>query len=701
MTMIPKQKTVRRWSMRLVLAAVVGVAATMVASAQGQTKWLAVGSLQNWYSEKGWEVEEGFVREQQYGLRWPAQYNYEDMQAAKAMWVGVTNYTDAANNSWPFKVVHVGPRVAGDGEFFPVSFTLYSRFAAPAVYVDGLPTLAETYSEPDVVDPSLISDRMLETIANTDIGVKVDRKIYQFSQAYHDNYHVFDITYTNTNVSQTLTGLYVFFQWRYSVCAEVRYCVNNSSGWGINTMNDARGPWYPTSTPTDLRAQFSWHGFHDSANKPAPGTYPGAAGYDNIGGPIWNPSASAGYVDASDSTWRLGAAQFVGNVTLHADKSPTDTSDDMTQPSTTNYVGSDDDLYTRNNSEYNLGQMTQEYAKMSEGHKTRHAWLVQPDGKFDQQTSMANIGIGSPGGWSSANGYGPYTLAPGQSVRIVFAEGADGLTRDECIRIGKQFRDGVISDVQKNDSVFIGRDRLFNTFRRALANYNSGYKIPQPLQPPPQFNVNGGGDKIALSWSASPDAGSPDFVGYRLYRARGRSDSTYSLLAQTTSTSYDDVTAIRGVDYYYYVTTVSNPSQNVGGGLTPVGQLESSRFYTQTFTATNLKRPAPPADSIDLKLRIVPNPFAIQAADKGVNYRGNRGNPDAIGFIGIPGNCTIRIYTELGELIKQIEHSNGTGDEYWNSITSSDQVIVSGIYIVVVDDHSNGKRYIRKLVVVR
>ncbi len=692
-----------RWFLRLFLPALLVLLVHAVGMAQGQVKWLAVGSLQNWYSEKSWEIEEGFVLQQQYGLRWPAQYKRQDHQAAKSMWIGVTDYTDGSGNLWPVKVMHMGPRVLGDGEFFPVEFKLYARFAPPPVYVDGIPSLPEAYTAPDEIDPTLKADQMLHTIADTYIGIRVDRKIYQFSQQYHDNYHVLDLTYTNTNASTTLTGLYIFFQWRYSVCQEVRYVVNNSSGWGINTMNDAVGPWYPADAdhPQDIRAQFSWHGFHNAADKPATGTYPGATNFDNIGAPIWNPGASNGYVELSDSTWRLGGAQFVGNVQLHADISPTDTADDLAQPRTTTYVASDDDIYTRNNSQYNLGQMTSEYAKMSEGHATRHAWLVQPNGIFTQQTTMANIGAGSPGGWSSCNGYGPYTLAPGQSIRIVFAEGADGLTRDECISVGKKFRDGVITNAAKNDSVFLGRGRLYNTFRRAVANYNSGFSIPQPLQPPADFNVTGGGDKILVTWSPSPEQSSPDFVSYRLYRARGRYDSTYSVVYEGTASGFDDVTAVRGVDYYYYVTTVSNPTQNVGVGLTPAGNLESSRFYTQTFAPANLKRPAPPADSIEQKLRVVPNPFSKRAAASGVNYSGNRGNSDDIGFLGIPGNCTIRIYTELGELVKEIKHTNGTGDEYWNQMTQYGQVIVSGVYIVVVDDNSNGKRYIRKLVVVR
>ncbi len=104
------------------------------AHAQGQTKWLQVGSLHNWFSEKGWEIEEGNVLQQQYGLRWPAQYGRQDNQAAKGFWIGTTNFTDERNVVYPYKVVHVGPRVNGNNEFFPKKFEVYAQFEPTRVF---------------------------------------------------------------------------------------------------------------------------------------------------------------------------------------------------------------------------------------------------------------------------------------------------------------------------------------------------------------------------------------------------------------------------------------------------------------------------------------------------------------------------------------------------------------------------------------
>ncbi|HEY6951107.1 MAG TPA: T9SS type A sorting domain-containing protein [Bacteroidota bacterium] len=714
--------------MSLVCIIALLTAGSDTALSQGQTNWLASGSLQNWFSEKGCEIEEGYVQQQQYGLRWPAQYKHQDIQAAKGLLIGVQTFTDQANITWTPKVIHVGPRMNGDGEFFPVQFALYAKFDPPSVVVDGQPSSSnlETLTG---TDPSLLADRMLLTVVNTALGITMTRKVYQFSQQYHDNYHIYDFTFTNTGyidgtnvkkLNQTLTGLYFYWQYRYAICAEVGYEVNNSSRWGINTMNDARGfPPDAAHQPTDVKAQFSWHGFHNAAAKPAVGSSPNAATYDNIGVPVFDPVLDqlpngSGFLDPADTTWRLGGAQFVGTADIHADKSPTDSTDDPAQPSTTDYIASDDPVLTKATaSQLNTGEMTAEYAIMTAGHLPRHAWLVDPSGNFDAQTVMGNINSpslhgdgtsGTSGGWSNATGYGPYTLAPGQSVHIVFVEAADGLTREECIRIGRLYKNGAINTKAKNDSVLItGQTRLFNTFRRAIANYNSGFNIPQPPYPPSTFTVKSAGNKIGLTWTPSPNQSANGFVGYRIYRATARYDSSYAKIFEcgpgtanpTVVYSYDDIDLTRGQDYYYYITAFGLASANTGVGNTPPGPLESSRFFTQTYTAANLKRPSvSDPDSI----RIAPNPYNISADATRLRFAGV---PDRIAFFNIPGNCEIKIYTELGELIYTIDHNDGTGDAYWNSVTSSNQVIVSGVYLVVFTNRDNGKRTIKKLVVIR
>jgi hypothetical protein len=63
-----------------------------------------------------------------------------------------------------------------------------------------------------------------------------------------------------------------------------------------------------------------------------------------------------------------------------------------------------------------------------------------------------------------------------------------------------------------------------------------------------------------------------------------------------------------------------------------------------------------------------------------------------IAFLNIPAFCKIRIFTERGDLIQTLEHMDGSGDEFWDSVTSSRQTVVSGVYIAhfeVTQDYSD------------
>ena len=241
-------------------------------------KWMSVGSLHNYFSEIGSEIEEGIQKnKQQNGLQWPAIYDNQDIQCAKALWIGCTNFSSPGDPQSPYnvKVVHVGPRVSGAGEFFPQEFKMISKFDAPQVFVDGDLSYNKSV-EIDEVDPNLIADRMIVNTVNTQIGITMTRKIFQFSQEYHDNYIVTEYTFKNTgNVdadpeielpSTTLTGVYFYYHYRLAVCANSRHVIGNASGWGINSMLDVR----TAADPENFRAQYMWHGkypsFTDSAS---------------------------------------------------------------------------------------------------------------------------------------------------------------------------------------------------------------------------------------------------------------------------------------------------------------------------------------------------------------------------------------------------------------------------------------------------
>jgi len=245
--------------------------------------------------------------------------------------------------------------------------------------------------------------------------------------------------------------------------------------------------------------------------------------------------------------------------------------------------------------------MEQEYRRFMEAGRTpRHAFLVTPSGVFEEQTQDPSRG--SSGGYSAASGVGPYTLAPGESVRIVKVEAASGIGREAAQAIGEAYKlsdgdddedipyevNGTVYNFNKNEWVFQGRDSLMLTFNRALENFLSDYSAPKAPQPPSVFNVDSGGDGIYLSWEY-PDAETANIQGFEIYRAGYRRDSSYVRIATVDPNvrefaDTDDNPLggpIRGIDYYYYIQAVGLDNQNTGAALTPADRaLRSSRYFT-------------------------------------------------------------------------------------------------------------------------
>lgn len=676
-----KEKMAFGW--KLVFALLILTAA--LASAD-ETKWMAVGMLHDWYSSAGSEVEVGrthLVRDQQDGLRFPAMFLNQDMKAAKGLWIGTTNYVDPITEKlFAIKVVHIGPRVIHEeSEFIPQVFKMYGRHERPQVFVDGLPAGKLDYLDTvDEVVSDLPADRMIYNEVNTAIGLTEKRRIYAYGQQYHNNYMIYDYTFVNTGiidqagtkVTKTLEGVVIYWQNRYAICKEA--CVYGlgilpqSAAWGHNTVNDTM--WVSDATnPVDKYLSiFSWQGYHS------------AAGYDNIGAADIR----------SNGDGHLAAPQYLGFAVLHADKSAQDHSHDPTQPRTTKVLGSDDDI-TRQNDQYSVELMVKEYTAMTAGHPE----MSQGDA-IKASGVTADAWGGTLGGFSNTAGFGPYTIAPGDSFRIVLAEGAAALDRRSCYTIGAKWlknegpfvlpNGGTTADRNeyKNAWVYSGRDSLAQTFRRAAEAFKAGYKIPMPPPPPDYFEVTGGGDRIQLKWSASAES-APGFAGYRVFRAMHTPDTLFDEIfacgAGTANAAvvnaFDDVTAQRGFDYYYYVVSFNDGSGN-NGSANPSGPLHSSLFFTTTNNPTNLKRQS--GTALD-QIRVVPNPFNIRARDLQYGYSA----PDRIMFLNTPPFCKIKIFTERGDLIEEIDHNNGSGDEAWNSVTSSQQTVVSGIYIAVFE----------------
>ena len=683
-------------------------------SAQYSIKWLNVGSFQSSYSE-------GLVNreEEPWGnapLMWPSMDYHAGNSRAQAFWMGATNFTDENGTTFPHKIAHIGPRSGGDVQFFAVEQSITSKFD-PEITVDGAKSF-EKYVFVNTMDPSMKPDRIMTVSNNSRIGITTVATMNAFSQEYHDDYHIIEYSFTNTGnvdgdedieLSADLEGVIFFFIHRYMVHDASSWIRGGGAPWGKFTMNDAVGDGHE-DYDVDFRAQYAWAGLN-----------PDNTSFSSIGGPMMFPHwASAGW----DTTGRLAAGQMVGRVTIESPDTY-GSGDTGSQPSTMGVMGSDDPNLTTD--EYNTTLMQIQYdnymspAKVGGGRiYPHHADDIEPDGNFDTPTNAPNIydGVYDEGGWSVIEGHGPYNIPFGGTVNIVVADGVNGLSMKAKYDIGKLYKaTGATPDesamleyngtsMTKNQWALTAKDSLFKTFERALANHAAGYSIPQPPYPPESFAVTSGTDKITLSWVASSSG--PSRTGWHVYRAKGTYNFPYvgealadhgglghELIAELSgsATSYEDATAARGESYYYFIQAVGDAADNNGGALTPAGALKSNQHWTQTYLPASLKRA--PGANLEA-IRVVPNPYHVGATTD-VRFS----DRDKLAFLDVPGSCTIKIYTQLGELVETITHTDGSGDEYWDQTTSSRQVVASGLYIAHITDDATGDTAERKFVIIR
>ncbi len=672
-----------------------------------EKRYVRIGSLQSLFSAYG--SERAWNNKYYEGMVWPADYPYQDNAVIKRFWLGCKNFKDSDGRDFEFYGVYFAADYVGSS-LFPVELKETAKFEPPTVFVDGYNITAPYAGDVDEIDPNQIPDRIITNVVNTSMGLTVTRRILVFSQQYHDNYFIKEFTFKNTGntdydddieLTDSLRGVRIGWGVRYSACREGGFADGGSQLWGKHFLPTKRGENYPQhandpiteSNPIVdwIRCGFGWAGQNSKNN------------YDNIGGP---------YIQKDG---RLTSPQHVGVAILHVDKSAHDKSDDVYEPTVLGWHAGDTFPRIGSPNSPNYAGLRSLYSMLS---GVPYKGLGGTD-RFDENRLKTPLTDpytvhNDPGGTNIWVTYGPFDLAHGDSITIVEAEGVNGINRQLCEKIGRRWKkayedpndkgpftlpDGSTTtdrDKYKDTWIYTGKDSILLTFGRALRNYRLHYKIPEPPQPPPLFEVKSGGDRITLKWKASPSEENADFAGYKIYRAVGKPDTTYQLIHTAPKGEYkfDDLTAQRGFSYYYYIVAYNDGSNNTTGEANPTGELHSSRFYTRTTQPAYLRRQA--GQSMK-DIRVVPNPYNIRMRD--LQFPGE---PDKIMFLNIPGHCTIKIYTERGDLIQTIHHEDGSGDEAWSSVTSSRQVVVSGVYIahfIVTEDYvdrDTGKLLYRK-----
>ncbi len=708
-------------------------------TARGQFLFVSmdIGEMQSRYSEIGYGPESAVAGGG--GMVWPAILRFSAHYRGQAHWIGIKNWTNERGEEFEYHVARLGPRPDGSVHFTPVEQTLTAKWEDTEVFVDGLASFREI-ALVDEVDETLPADRVLKNTFRSVQGIDIEQTVYAYSNELHDNYHIITRKYTNTGNTdaddeielngQTLNDLYIWNNHRWRGRQQAADHGSNAMTWGKYAMPDIVGDGHGTY-PVDFTAIYLWHGYDPVF---------ASASWNNIGSPM---VAQRGTNAPTDTIGRLAGMSMQGLILLHADNSVTDRSYSQDiQPATLSWMDSDEVLAAdgaSNRDYYELGILSRENPAVLPGGDSRnfphYADRQVPNGEFWNQTTDASTG--KQGGHASTIAYGPYQLPFGESVNLVEAAVVGGMSYEAATVIGRAYKrsgfdddllidfdangDGVIDTtpfdhsvynngaerMTKNQWYFTTRDSMFQEMYKArtvweASNGMTQYPIVLPPAPPRTFSVTGQPDKVEISWTTV--TGQPDPVSWEIHRTSNFEDNLPYTLIQTlpgSARAFDDLSLVRGIDYYYYIVGVSGPQAIDPEGLsgTPEGKpLRSGRYFTQTYQPANLKRA--PGATVE-SFRIVPNPVNL-AADATVRFFvGGDALRSQVAFFDIPGNSTITIYSETGEFINRIEHTDGSGDELWNLTTAARQPIVSGIYLVRVVDNDTGDSDVKKMVVIQ
>lgn len=621
---------------------------------------------------------------------------------------GMTNWREYTGITYPYVVgtvnsslmVHPGgAKNAGE----PLQFKLIVRRKPPQTMVDGV--VQAPRQDYDEIDPTLPSDVMLLIRFSWETGITVQQKIYAYASKNADSYMLVDFTAINNGNSlgdesrleyrnQVLHD--VCFAYTMQPCVSFEGATQNGAIWEAN--NDDWVEYYGENyldylgggTPArpagnrsadSLRMFMVWDG--DNNKK---------SGVDDTG----DPDENSGFNEQTPGHGRFLSPQYFGMGFLHADKSPIDQSNDLSQPFSTVWRPGDIRFVTQNDA----------YQFFFTGN---HMASPQEMG-FTEPNDPINVARPNP--------YicvGPYEMPYNSDVRFVMLVAVNGLNIEKSIQHGLQWwekrqgGDG-ISDEDKNLLLATGKDSLHKVFGAATKRYfrnlelgRDPYDIPDP-PPAPDLTVTAGEKAVILQWSdvsqeADYDTKVNDFSGYRVYRAIGRNDTTFSKIWECggksgipITTTYRDTSVQRGFAYYYYVTAFDNGTQNWEQ---PGVSLESGKYWNmmqrnQPVHPYLTKTPVANLDNI----KVVPNPYH----DLSVNYNWP-GEPNKLLFINIPPVCTIKIYTMSGDLVKTIHHTDGTSEEAWNQVTEYNQLIYTGVYLYAIESDLGNKT--GKFVVVR
>jgi len=256
-------------------------------------------------------------------------------------------------------------------------------------------------------------------------------------------------------------------------------------------------------------------------------------------------------------------------------------------------------------------------------------------------------------------------------------------------------------------AVMVGDDEndLLAIVDKIWEYYENDFAIA--VVPAPELSASAGDRQVTLSWSnqldidyQNPVLNPPanDLEGYKIYRTTDPTLSSWDELAtipmrykgepKLTQQAYEfkDTSVLNGFTYIYNLSVYrTSPAGKVeeSARLTDLGNIDNQPNAVAVEPQTE---PVTTADDLE-RIKVVPNPYIVSAVwDEARLGNTPFGEPIRnLAFTHLPSPCTIKIFTVDGDLVQTIEHTNSTGREEWNLLTSENRPIVSGIYFFHVE----------------
>jgi len=281
--------------------------------------------------------------------------------------------------------------------------------------------------------------------------------------------------------------------------------------------------------------------------------------------------------------------------------------------------------------------------------------------------------------------------------------------------------------------------------------YISGDGAPDfegpPPPPSPMMTLETEDQKVIIRWGKHSEVYENKFIpapydtdyfeGYRVYRSETGRLGEFTLLAEFDRIDFDtsgtiplfwnrgmpDSIEVEGgettyvyvdgpmLNYYprFYAVTAFDKGYPPGYG-DVLASLETSPL-------SNYKRVTPSPEPGQFvgknKVQVVPNPYRIDEDYAGMKWEDWEGagwseHTRRIDFINLPPECTIRIYSLNGDLVRTLKHhasanmasGRAASAESWNLISRDVEAIVSGLYLFSVEE-PNGRTQVGKFLILK